>query len=56
MEFLECALSGLLGRLLLRIWDSFLCLGVVFLAPLSLLLWALHWGMGLIFFRVKFDF
>ena len=59
MEFLECAPSGLLGRLLLRNWDSFLCLGAVFFfffAPMSLLPLAPHWGLGLTFFRVKFDF
>ena len=56
MEFLECAPSGLLVRLLLRIWDSFLCLEVVFLAPMSLLSLAPRWGLGLTFFWVKFDF
>ena len=56
MEFLECAPSGLLGRLLLRNWDSFLCLGAVFLAPMRLLFLAPYWGLGLTFLRVKFDF
>ena len=47
--------SGLLGRLLLRNWDSFLCLGAVFFffAPMSLLPLAPHWGLGLTFFRVN---
>ena len=46
----------MLGRLLLRIWDSFLCLGVVFLVPLSLLPLAPRWDLGLTFFKVNFDF
>ena len=56
MEFLECAPSGLLGRLVLRLWDSFLRLGVVFLALMRMLPLAPHWGLGLTFFRVKIDF
>ena len=56
MGLLVCALSGLLGRLLLRIWDPFLCLGLVFLSLMHLLALAPHWGMGLTSFSIKFHF
>ena len=51
MEFLECAPSGLLGRLLLRNWDSFLCLGAVFFCSAEFVAFGSPLGSGFDFLQ-----